>query len=151
MKKLCIVALIIIILVTTTLMLNAEGNGLFADPDPVETETPKDSIITNQSPLYSDDYISGINDARKAVVGNKAFFFSGCLLDVIGVFIPYILSYPPDPSMMKSSNPSYIMAFNQEYDKSMKNANFKYALYGILTKYAATVLFYILLWVPLFF
>ncbi len=141
MKRFFTLFLVLICLINIPVSLIGNETGIFKDPDP----EPTDSIITEQesTSLYNQDYLKGIEDAQKTVKKSPIFFFSGFCLQLIGVLIPFIMTFDPPPEKLVNKSMSYIMGFKDQYNKSMRSANGMLAIIGLISFYAAYFLVYI--------
>lgn len=100
------------------------------------TNVITNSIVTNttvpSASAKTDDYVKGKMDGmiKGAKSGNGAWFFSGCLLSVIGLILPYMIdpTLPTEDLIGKSS--SYVLGFTDGFNEKAKSANFNYALIG---------------------
>ncbi|MCK4524429.1 hypothetical protein KAU15_05840 [candidate division WOR-3 bacterium] len=141
MKRFFTLFLVLICLINIPISLIGNETGIFKDPDP----EPTDSIITENenTSLYNQDYLKGIEDAQKTVKKSPLFFFSGFCLGLVGVLIPFVITFDPPPEKLVNKSISYVIGFKDQYNKSMRSANGKLAIIGLVSFYAAYILIYI--------
>ncbi len=120
---------------------------VFSDTNTVSTNVAPVETSTNASTSSTDDFVKGKIEgmAKGAKAGNGAWFFSGCLLGVLGIILPYVIdpTVPVEDLMGKSS--SYVLGYTDGFKESAKGANFKYAMYGCGVSAAAEVILYVII------
>ncbi len=141
MKKIFTLFLVLICLINIPISLIGNETGIFKDPDP----EPTDSIMIEQEnfSVYNKDYVKGITKAQEIAKSSTLFFFSGFCLGVVGILLPYIMTYNPPPESLVNKSVSYVMGLKEQYNKSMQSANGKLALIGFISYYGAVLLIYL--------
>ncbi len=143
MKRVISILLIFSIFSLYPLMVNAEeGVSLFSDPDDKESE---EQVPSNNETMYSEEYIMGMNDGEKNVTPNKLFFFSGFCLQIIGVIIPFVLTYEPPLKLLQNKSIAYSMGLKERYNAKMRSENGKMAIIGLVSYYGMFLLIYFLM------
>jgi len=88
-------------------------------------------------------YQEGLNFGKQVAKGNGLYFFSGCLLGVIGIVIPAVVEPEVPMEMVMGRSAEYIQGFRQSYISESKKKNVWWSVGGCAASSAATGILYV--------